>query len=218
VVRPDYDVVQPFEEGLAGVKIGEVWGFIDSSGKVVIPPRFADGSHFSEGLAAVREANGLYGYIDASGRYLIRPAYSVAGDFVDGLAPASADGTKFGYIDKSGAWAVKPAYYDAEHFSEGFALIHFPGGQGVERQAFGHKCRYGSVISSRFKGGGKDSMVPLSYQGGGFVEATKKAFIDKQGKPIVYSQYEDARSFEDGLAAVKIGGKWGYLAAAAAVK
>jgi hypothetical protein len=211
LAEPVYDSIADFEEGLAAVKVGQLWGFINAAGNLVIQPRFQDYCHFSEGLAAVHEGNHLFGYIDMHGSYRIEQHFSVAGDFVEGLAPASSDGRNFGFIDKSGAWAIKPIYYMVDHFSEGFALIHFPSNEGLVRESFGHLCKHGGSLASSVKGTG--AAITLRYEGGGFVESSKKSFIDRQGGRIVRAQYEDARGFRDGMAAVKINGKWGYLAA-----
>jgi hypothetical protein len=37
-------------------------------------------------------------------------------------------------------------------------------------------------------------------------------YIDNFGTEVIPPSFEDARAFSEGLAAVKIGGKWGYLA------
>ena len=42
-------------------------GFIDSTGKVVIMPKFKTIKPFAEGLAAAREPEGDYGFIDSTG-------------------------------------------------------------------------------------------------------------------------------------------------------
>src|SRR5271170_5871761 len=51
---------------LACVNDSPKWGYVDSTGKVVITPRFDATSSFSERLAAV-QVNGKWGYIDTSG-------------------------------------------------------------------------------------------------------------------------------------------------------
>jgi len=40
VLTPDYDQVEPFHEGRAAVLAGDRWGFIDTEGNEVIPPRY----------------------------------------------------------------------------------------------------------------------------------------------------------------------------------
>jgi len=41
-------------EGLAPVKIGDKWGFIDAKGHMVIDPLFDDAYCFSDGMAPVK--------------------------------------------------------------------------------------------------------------------------------------------------------------------
>ena len=36
-IGPQFDGALPFTEGLAAVRLGDKWGFIDPSGKVVVP-------------------------------------------------------------------------------------------------------------------------------------------------------------------------------------
>ncbi|MCJ7832811.1 MAG: WG repeat-containing protein [Deltaproteobacteria bacterium] len=64
-----------FSDGLASIKIGKKWGFIDKTGKVVIQPQFDDAKYkyyyFSEGLAKTYKPNGdLGGYIDKQGNFV----------------------------------------------------------------------------------------------------------------------------------------------------
>jgi hypothetical protein len=47
------EAVGPFSEGMAAVKRGGVWGYVDHSMKAVIEPRFADAGMFGDGLAPV---------------------------------------------------------------------------------------------------------------------------------------------------------------------
>ncbi len=91
-----------FSEGLAPVKDRQSgkWGFIDTSGKMLIQPQFderwtglegylwsSEGYH--EGLAAVGQ-DGMWGYIDKTGDWVIQPQFSYANGFLDGFAYTSA--------------------------------------------------------------------------------------------------------------------------------
>jgi hypothetical protein len=63
-----------FSEGLAMVKIGKYYGFIDTNGKVAIQPIFRQvrSMQFSCGLASVRdEKSGRWGYINRKGENVI---------------------------------------------------------------------------------------------------------------------------------------------------
>jgi hypothetical protein len=52
-VSPEGDEIKASHEGLAAVKVGEKWGYIDKVGNIVIAPKFNDADWFSEGVAAV---------------------------------------------------------------------------------------------------------------------------------------------------------------------
>ena len=49
--------------------------------------------------------------------------------------------------------------------------------------------------------------------GKGFFDTTRKwGFIDKTERYVINPQFVMASSFSDGLAAVRIGDKWGFIA------
>ncbi len=47
-----YSMIRPFHEGLAAVQKDNKWGFIDTSGKLVVPTKYPLVGDFSEGLAS----------------------------------------------------------------------------------------------------------------------------------------------------------------------
>jgi len=97
---PQYGSGSPFHEGLAPVGECLQWeqgaqvtfctrsqvGFIDQTGRFVIPPRFESARVFSEGLAAVRIDTAAWGYIDRTGKVVIQPQFIRACEFRDGVA------------------------------------------------------------------------------------------------------------------------------------
>ena len=112
------------EVALFPVKKNGKWGYIDRSGKIIIPPQFDYAWFFSEGLAPVKIGR-KWGYIDKSGKIVIEPRFDWAESFSEGLAgvcignclPAIERGyMKFrgvylgywGYIDKSGKYIWEP--------------------------------------------------------------------------------------------------------------
>jgi|GEM_PF-890447 len=108
-----------FSDGLCCVMASSVdgtTGYIDKSGKMVIPMKYLGGQHFSEGLAPVGvptgpDANSIkYGYIDRSGKMVISPRFEHASPFSEGLASVLI-GVRVGYINKEGELEIKPQFY-----------------------------------------------------------------------------------------------------------
>ena len=83
VIEPKFEYVAMFKEGLAPVNIGGSWndegrfvggkwGYVDTTGKMVIEPQFDDVWVFSHGLACVFIGSKM-GYIDKTGKYVWEP-------------------------------------------------------------------------------------------------------------------------------------------------
>jgi len=230
VVPCKYNRVGNFSEGMAAVCIGkypdEKWGFIDKTGKEVVPCKYFYPSsplstdqnpRFSEGLARVcvsdenrsKSANywGKYGFIDQTGKEVIPIQYDTAGDFSEGLAMVGVKngrGTSTyigfeydfdcGFIDKTGKEVIPLQYSSAESFSEGLAAV-----QG-ENGKWGYIDQTGKVVIP-FKYGGaepfSEGLAAVKDENG------KWGFIDKTGKEVVPCIYFYVKDFSEGLAAVK---------------
>jgi hypothetical protein len=76
--------------GLRPERIGGKYGYVDGSGRLIIPPLFDAADAFSEGLAVVLCA-GRFGYIDPRGAFAIPAVYRHARAFRDGFAPVRSD-------------------------------------------------------------------------------------------------------------------------------
>lgn len=114
-----------FSEGLASVRVGDLWGYINKKGDFVIPPQFREAGDFSEGLAYVStpEKNG---YIDSAGQWVIvATEWSQSyGNFKEGLAPVSFKIGKVGYINRAGKLVIPPRYDWASVFENGIATVY----------------------------------------------------------------------------------------------
>lgn len=96
-------------------------GYIDETGKVVIPPKFLAAGEFSTGLAAVR-VNGGYGYIDEQGTFVIPAQYDYALGFSGGLAQVYVNKKSF-FIDSSGKKVFEAEYSKISAFKNGRAMV-----------------------------------------------------------------------------------------------
>jgi hypothetical protein len=119
VVELRYAVLRDFSEGLAAAAVLDAvkperpspgrddrrnlkWGYVDGSGREVIPMQFLSAGDFAEGLAPVNAGGegfggegslcgppANYGYIDKTGAFVIRPQFTHASPFQNGRARVS---------------------------------------------------------------------------------------------------------------------------------
>ncbi|NES81814.1 MAG: WG repeat-containing protein [Moorea sp. SIO2B7] len=107
-IKPQFDQVHFFCDGLASVMIDNQWSYIDKNSNFVIKPQFNDAYKFAEGLAAIKKGR-KYGYIDKSGNFVIQPQFDDAYWFTDGIARVKK-GLKWGYIDTAGNFVIQPQF------------------------------------------------------------------------------------------------------------
>lgn len=82
-------------------------GYIDSTGAVVIEPRFHYSEYFCDGLAKVIDQNNMVGYIDRNGKYVIQPKYRTGSNFSNGFAMVSSNYEAAHFINKTGGDATQ---------------------------------------------------------------------------------------------------------------
>ena len=195
-----WDSVSEFSEGFACVSSGGKYGFIDTSGRVVVPVFWEDACGFCEGLARVRY-EGAFGFIDPSSKLVIPTTWADASSFYRGLAYAKTAGKeedccKHGLIDRSGQ-----------------VVIWF--------QISSEESRYGRVAARN-----RDKVVFPPYCSDkwfvafsegvwlcgrydvdrGFWTSKRYArywFITAEGEDIIYRGWTKAKPFSEGLACVK---------------
>lgn len=76
------------------------FGFIDTSGMIIIKPIFSNTGEFSEGIAPAR-INGYWGYINTTGNFVIQPQFDYATSFQEEIAIVYK-GIKMFLINKKG--------------------------------------------------------------------------------------------------------------------
>lgn len=98
------------------------WGYVDRTGREVIPLQFLSAGDFSEGLAPVNVINvgGIkesfcgpssnYGYIDKTGAFIIKPQFAGAASFQNGRARVS-----IGKIDYAGRCLCCAPRFNGKH-------------------------------------------------------------------------------------------------------
>jgi hypothetical protein len=101
IAAVEADQVFGFVDGLAAFSRHERWGFIDTTGGVVVPPVFSNAYPHTDGLARVELEDESWGYVDRAGNLAIAARYDGLWEFEDGLAIVELDGEDC-YINTSG--------------------------------------------------------------------------------------------------------------------
>jgi hypothetical protein len=161
------------------------WGYIDKTGRLIIPCKFDSAGDFSEGLAAV-EIKEKTGYIDETGKFVIQPRFLSGFSFSDGLAVVVIRHFKkdklhmhqYAYIDKSGKIVIRPR-------------------EALDSKSFHVSMSFKQLDFS-------EGLLPVVQKNG-------TGYIDKAGKQVIPPKYHDAHPFSEGLAAVKFEDKYGYI-------
>lgn len=186
-----------FQEGLQAVEVSNVVGYINRKGGIAISPRFGLALPFKDGLAPVRDQNGLWGYIGTNGAYSIEPKFEEAEHFAYGLAQVTIE-HKMGYIDRNGRYVVEPQFTTRSHFSnfrEGFACVCIS-------NKWGFISTNGTVvIAARFNGPSEFSggLAPVE-EGERF---SNRGYINTNGEYAIPPRFRKAWRFSAGLARVE---------------
>ena len=151
---------------------------------------------FSEGLAAVQNADGFWGYIDQTGETVIPCEWSEAGTFRNGIASVCRNHL-YGCIDRSGKVTVPCVWhgYGPMTFSEGLAGVEDREGRGGFINPAGEV-----VIPNEWEG----PFAPQFSEGLAAVEKDGlMGYIDRTGKIVIPLQYLYASDFSHGFARVQ---------------
>ncbi|MBU4233778.1 MAG: WG repeat-containing protein [Proteobacteria bacterium] len=177
-------------------------GYMDRTGKIVIPPRFDGVTGFREGLASVKVGE-KWGVIDQQGKMVVPPQFDEVKSFFEGMALARFQ-KKYGFIDRNGKIVIQPQFRLAGYFAEGLAWVEVD-----------DKCGYidpsgTMVLPPKYEAARSfsEGLAPVKTNG-------KWGYIDKSGKLVIAPRFDSASPFRQGLAEIGIGGqldvKFGFI-------
>lgn len=183
-----YVNIKKYSEGVIAVKSSNgKYGYVDKTGKVVIPFKYDDAEEFHNGTAVVYIKDG-YTLIDKSGKILLGKIYA-------GLMVSSSElieiydkeTKKYGYINNRGEIVIPLIYDNATYFENGVAFVKI-----------NEKYR---IIDTN----GKSRYEKTYDYATAFIEGIalvinndKYGFVDETGKEIITCIYDKAVDFYNG--------------------
>ncbi len=199
-----YDLATDFKEGFAIVSLDDKYGIINSLGKYVVEPTYED--VIPIGSNRLKVANDeLWGIIDYHGKIIQPLIYDAIGDYGNGLALVAHAG-KYGYVNDTGALRIPIKYLyssvvlNTGKFEKGYVLLKIKGKQILSDSS-------GMIIS--FPG---IENYGLPSEGFFPVMKNKKwGYSDFSGKIKIGNKFEDAGTFQNGVALVRSKGLYGMI-------
>ena len=187
------------EERIMATKKEKI-GYLDMSGKVVIPFKYDYGTDFINGKAVVAMNNPehkKYENYDAN-------------DYEEG-EPYMSEYTKVIYIDKNGNKLKQKVPYVKSMLTEDYDKESpYPLMEPVhseKKMMYGYFDENGKNITGYIYSNADDFSEGLAS-----VEKNGKyGFIDKNGKEVIPRIYELCYGFTEGISGVEKNGKWGYI-------
>jgi hypothetical protein len=209
------------------------YGYMDPTGKRVIPPTYDSGDDFENGAAIVGKEN-KYGLIDTAGKILIPMEYDFLYNLGDGLYKVKDSEGNVGVMNSKGETVVAREYDDVFHLQQNYLMVEkdylsgcfditgkqiYPPTSPLQLFFVGGK----SLVYNETKAGLIDTtgkyLVPLEYDSigyfyNGFTTVTKNGVygaIDSTGKIVVEAKYSMLQPFVNGYAVFRHEGKFGYV-------
>ena len=215
IIKPQYEEVQEFSEGLAPVKLNGFWGYIDTNGAEKIKSVYKWASQFKESRASVVTQDDISTFINHDGDILFPQGFEYLQDFQEGFAPVNSHG-KWGFIDKNGKLVIDYKYDESIFTGAGppEEVMQFqPYGFLEERvpvrlnKKFGFIDTKGKAITDFIF----DFVDYFHFGLAGVYSGEKAGIINKNGKYVLPLEYDEIGIITNSLISVSKNGKYGYI-------
>jgi uncharacterized protein YqkB len=249
VIQAKYSAANKFSEGLAAVNIGGSyeydeyddenfsggkWGYINTSGVVVIPMKYSAASDFYNGVGIIEDysetdSTYLYGMINSKGVPLTPIVYSRI-EYEDGGYYSVKKNGLWGFVSKTGKEIV-PCKYDGILYSNAFLIVTLNEKQGlldltgkeiipvINKNVFlcDENGFFWILVDDNKKYYYHKSGLKLDTKtdfknGVAIVSLNKKyGLIDKNVHFVLPYKYDNIENFYNGFAIVSLNGKCGQI-------
>lgn len=223
-----------FHSGLARCRsLDGQYGFLDETGKRVIPPQFDVADDFDNNRAIV-SLNNQYGLIGKDGKFVIEPKYDFIFNLGDGFYQTKDAEGKAGVVDSLGHELLPPVYDEVFHLQKPYFAVEqnmlngcfsitgkqiYPPVSVHSIYFFNGRC----IVSDNGKNGIIDSLgqfiLPAQYDSIGvffkgyatITQNNRFGAIDSTGKIIIAPQFDELRPVVNGFAVYRSKDKFGYV-------
>lgn len=201
-----YHSISQFRSGVALTREGDVYGYVTVNGSEPFSKKFVAARPFIGERAAVFDGEEWF-VIDTQGDRVLatntplEDLYSPS----EGAAAAKTNG-KYGFLDMS-LNQYKFEFDFATSFYNGRAAVKKDGKWAIINNKLEQVTSFIYSDILRDEGNICSSRGVIWAQN----DQAQYTMLDLSGKPITSDTFEDARPFVDDLAAVKKGGKWGFV-------
>lgn len=200
-----YDEVTEIFNDMIGVRIKDKWGLASSGGNLLIPCEYDKITTYSAEKVIVKKQGEIYSVDLNNNRLaLLKEKVSDFGNYSNGYLSLK---TKQGWQRANGEFFMDPSEFFEEigTYYDGYVPARQGGKWGLLDQSAKWQIapEYDAIIM--------DGLGCAYRQGALFAKKGNKIFLVADGQ-IVGDAFEDAKPFnEEGYAAVKKNGKWGFI-------
>lgn len=203
-----YNSAYDFKDGIAFVKIKRKGNFINKKGKLIVP-RFYDCLSFSLGGTIIIISGKKYGLMSKQGKVIVPPKYDEVDYYSNNLLSVRIN-YKWSFVDRKGKEVIPhdsitrtqkqntKLLYSILKKNEKYALIYKEKNITPFKYDWIFNFLYEPLFSHKY------FLLKVVLNG-------KHGYINKNGKEIIKPQFEQAYNFSEGLACVKLNGKWGII-------
>ncbi|MBT1704010.1 WG repeat-containing protein [Chryseosolibacter indicus] len=203
------------------IKENAKWGYMDQTGKVIVPPDFDYAWDFSEGLGRFKR-KGKYGFVNAKGEIAIQPSFAYADDFKGEYTRVNTKDTviydvffdgynllsNWTFMNKKGVVFSK-TFTVAEPVKGGYAAVK-------NINSYETPYSYVSFVNGELISSERITEAIFSYNGHDLAPALdpntgKLGLIDKEEQWIVQPVFDELAPLSEGLAAAKKDNLYGYI-------
>ena len=141
IIPLKYKSMTSFHKGITKVSLNEKFGYLDRTGKAVIPIKYdyiGENGFSSEKPLVKVNLNEKWGFIDSLGNEVISIQYDKVGYFSEGIVPVKLN-SKWQFINNNGKEITPLKYDEASEFREEYAVVKL-------KNKYGYIDKSGKVV------------------------------------------------------------------------